>query len=101
MITPDDVARRLGTKVLKPMVKDGRRYFDAWTTPYGNSVSTLPCEHCDGERSRYVRIDYLRGHVCPACDSSLDEMLAEVDEESTEGVTCPARCEKAEKAKKK
>lgn len=79
MITPDDVAKLLGTKVLKPIRKYGREYFDAWTTSYGSLVSTPSCEHCDGERSRYVRIDDLRGFVCPDCDSSLDEMLAEPD----------------------
>lgn len=34
------------------------------------------CEHCDGERSRLVRRDYLRGQVCDVCDNTLDEMLA-------------------------
>ncbi len=37
----------------------------------------VPCEHCDGERSHKVRLDALRGYVCPSCDSSLDEMLGE------------------------
>ena len=37
----------------------------------------VPCEHCDGERSPKVRLDHLRGYVCPPCDSSLDEMLGE------------------------
>jgi hypothetical protein len=81
MITPTDVARHLGTKVLRPKTVEGRRYFDAWTTPScvaGRAlVSTPECEHCDGERSRYVRIDDLRGYVCPDCDSSLDEMFDE------------------------
>lgn len=81
MITPADVARQLGTKVLRPIEQFGRRYFDAWTTPFGPYVSTPSCEHCDGERSRYVRIDCLRGHVCPPCDSALDEMLSESDDE--------------------
>lgn len=80
MITPADVAKMLGTRVLRPIAKYGRRYFDAWTTPHGASVSTPSCEHCDGERSRYVRIDPLRGHVCPECDSSLDEMLDETED---------------------
>jgi hypothetical protein len=35
------------------------------------------CEHCDGERSPEVRLDDLRGLVCPPCDSALDEMLGE------------------------
>lgn len=38
---------------------------------------TLPCEHCDGERSPLVRFDELRGRVCPPCDSALDEMFEE------------------------
>jgi len=80
VITSEDVAKRLGTKVLKPIKRYGHDYFDAWTTPFGAFVSTPSCEHCDGERSRYVRIDYLRGHVCPPCDSSIDVMLAEPDE---------------------
>jgi hypothetical protein len=41
-------------------------------TPHGTG-----CEHCDSERSTLVRIDRLRGHVCPPCDSSLDEMFEE------------------------
>lgn len=54
-----------------------------------------PCEHCDGERQEekqlepsgttcvtglrlsFGRLDYLRGYVCPECDSSLDELLKE------------------------
>lgn len=39
-----------------------------------------PCEHCDGEHSDRVRLDPLRGFVCPPCDSALDEMLEERDE---------------------
>jgi hypothetical protein len=81
MITPKDVAKHLGTKAQKPIKRYGQSYFDAWTTPFGPLVSTPSCEHCDGERSRYVRIDTLRGHVCPPCDSSLDEMLSEPDDE--------------------
>jgi hypothetical protein len=57
--------------------RTGRRYFDARTTPYGMQVCTHECEHCDGEHSRMVRIDDLRGFVCPSCDSALDEMLHE------------------------
>lgn len=75
MITREQVAHLHGIKVLPDKIVDGRRYVDAWTTPHGATVSTPECEHCDGERSRYVRIDQLRGHVCPDCDSSLDEML--------------------------
>lgn len=62
---------------LRPRVIGGRRYFDAWTTPERSLVSTRECEHCDGERSRFVRIDGSRGYVCPDCDSSLDEMFDE------------------------
>lgn len=55
-------------------VVGGRRYHD--TT--GRCLpACLACEHCDGERGSYVRNDYLRGYVCPDCDSSLDEMLGE------------------------
>lgn len=35
------------------------------------------CEHCDSEQSPKVRVDPLRGFVCPPCDSVLDEMLGE------------------------
>lgn len=38
---------------------------------------TMPCEHCDGERSPLVRYDALRGVTCKDCDSSLDEMFDE------------------------
>jgi hypothetical protein len=38
-------------------------------------VSSPPCEHCDGERSRWVRTDPLRGQVCPLCDDALDAMF--------------------------
>ncbi len=38
---------------------------------------TVPCEHCDGERSSMVRFDDLRGVTCKDCDSSLDEMFEE------------------------
>lgn len=41
------------------------------------------CEHCDGENSPHVRVDYLRGYVCKVCDDALDQMLAE---EEAEGV---------------
>lgn len=37
----------------------------------------VPCEHCDGEHSPKVRLDDLRGYVCPSCDSALDEMFDE------------------------
>ncbi len=35
------------------------------------------CEHCDAERSNFVRNDELRGNVCPPCDSSLDAMFGD------------------------
>lgn len=57
--------------------KTGLDYVDSWTTSYGMLVSSPSCEHCDGERSRYVRHDHLRGWICPPCDSSLDEMFGE------------------------
>jgi hypothetical protein len=67
------------SKPIKPHLDraTGRRYFDSWTTPYGSLVCSPSCEHCDGERSRLVREDHLRGWVCPPCDSALDEMLGE------------------------
>ena len=37
----------------------------------------VPCKHCQGENSAKVRLDPLRGFVCPSCDSALDEMLGE------------------------
>ena len=55
----------------------GKQYVDSFTTSYGMLVSSPSCEHCDGERSRYVRNDHLRGWICPLCDSSLDEMFNE------------------------
>jgi len=69
-------------KPLRPRVDraTGRHYFDSWTTPFGALACSPACEHCDGERSRLVRKDDLRGWVCPHCDSALDEMLAEPDE---------------------
>jgi hypothetical protein len=54
-----------------------RRYFDCLTTSHGPYCSSPQCEHCDGERSLMVREDYLRGWICPLCDSSLDEMFNE------------------------
>jgi len=77
-----------------------RRYFDTSRTPKtgpavvrgpdsvyrtltGDAIGIdRPCEHCDGERSRRVRLDALRGYVCPPCDSALDEMLDEEEEEA-------------------
>lgn len=48
------------------------------------------CEHCDGEHQTQFQLDkppapwlawgrddYLRGYVCPKCDSALDEMTGE------------------------
>lgn len=72
-----------------------RRYVDSLTTPAlwtfpartladgtviermeGRLLETSPpCEHCDGERSRWVRTDPLRGQICPLCDDSLDAMF--------------------------
>lgn len=53
-----------------------RVYFDV-TAEGVYWPNTWPCEHCDGERSNLVRHDFLRGNVCPPCDSSLDEMFEE------------------------
>ena len=71
------------------------RYFDRRITFWGAHLMSV-CEHCDGEhetvhrfrtqlphahgeyeRAPLVRHDDLRGWVCPACDSTLDEMLDE------------------------
>lgn len=38
------------------------------------------CEHCDGSDSSMVRVDYLRGRVCPPCDDVLDDMLSDSEE---------------------
>ncbi len=56
-----------------------RDYFDALHTPYGALVSSPACEHCDGEKSAWVRHDTEtnRGWVCPLCDHSLDAMYPE------------------------
>jgi len=72
-----------------------RRYFDiskpptqtlsairgrdgVYRTLFGRVVGIdVPCEHCESERSTKVRLDDLRGYVCPPCDSALDEMLGE------------------------
>lgn len=62
--------------------KTNRTYFDSWTTSQGPYFSSPPCEHCDGERSRYVRNDSLRGWVCPPCDASLDEMFSDLEDAS-------------------
>jgi len=55
------------------MIRSGRHL-------YGSTVgqsypATIPCEHCDGVDSELVRVDNLRGHVCPPCDLVLDEMF--------------------------
>ncbi len=57
-----------------------RCYVDSNTTPYGALVSTPQCEHCDGVDSHMVRVDDLRGFVCPRCDSFIDAILAEPDD---------------------
>jgi Zn finger protein HypA/HybF involved in hydrogenase expression len=57
-----------------------RRYVDSrkGATWMGIYLRAIPeCEHCDGERGHMVREDRLRGHICPDCDSSLDEMFGE------------------------
>jgi hypothetical protein len=51
-----------------------RRYHDTAKATY---PSSRQCEHCDGESSPLVRLDYLRGLVCPHCDVALDTMLGE------------------------
>lgn len=51
-----------------------RTYYDCTVQCW---PACMPCEHCDGERSNFVRHDSLRGLTCPHCDSSLDEMLEE------------------------
>ena len=50
-----------------------RVYYDTRGRSY---PATIACEHCDGADSDYVRVESLRGHVCPPCDAVLDEMLA-------------------------
>ena len=60
------------------------RYVDHLTTPWGMLVCSPACEHCDGEKSRWVRQDELRGWVCPICDDVIDAMLAEPDDEPKE-----------------
>jgi hypothetical protein len=62
------------------MKRYGRHYSDCHQpeTFLGQHLRTRhECEHCDGERSLLVREDALRGHICPPCDSSLDEMFSE------------------------
>jgi Zn finger protein HypA/HybF involved in hydrogenase expression len=64
------------------MASPARNYYQA-------DGASPDCEHCDGVRSRFVRNDYLRGYVCPVCDSSLDEMF-EVASSSEANRTRPA-----------
>lgn len=71
--------RRELAKVVTGLLRK-RAYVDALTTSYGMLVSSPSCEHCDGERSQWVRHDALRGWICPLCDDSLDAMY-----EGTEG----------------
>jgi hypothetical protein len=52
-----------------------RHYHDTAKVAY---PACRTCEHCDGESSPLVRVDYLRGLVCPHCDVALDVMLDEV-----------------------
>jgi hypothetical protein len=59
-----------------------RTYIDALNTSHGALVSSPGCEHCDGEKSAWVRQDNLRGWVCPICDMALDEMYPD---EATDG----------------
>jgi hypothetical protein len=66
------------------LVMAKRRYIDHMTTSYGALVCSPECEHCDGEKSRWVRADSLRGWICPICDDALDAMLAEPDDEPKE-----------------
>ena len=83
-----------------------RRYFDVRRPPAHSTAAirgndgiyrslaggvvgiSIPCEHCDGERSPKVRADVLRGFVCPHCDSAIDEMLAEKDDTSSPQDIC-------------
>ena len=66
--------------LVKEMAAIGRRYVAALEPETFLGLYVRPrcaCEHCDGERSPLVRVDALRGNVCPPCDSSLDEMFGE------------------------
>lgn len=67
-------------KLIREMAKFGRHYVDSRKreTFLGIDIRARhACEHCDGERSPLVREDLLRGHTCPPCDSSLDQMFEE------------------------
>ena len=66
--------------VRKAALSDGIRGPDGvYRTLTGKIVGIeVACKHCDSERSPKVRLDTLRGFVCPPCDSALDEMLMEV-----------------------
>ena len=71
--------------LLAEMLRFGRRYNDSRMpeTFLGLAIrARRECEHCDGERSLLVREDSLRGHICPPCDSSLDEMFGEFSYET-------------------
>lgn len=70
-------------------MKIGNREY--WSTFGQVYPATIQCEHCDGVDSHFVRIDNLRGHVCPPCDLVLDEMFAEppgIEVLDTGGVGC-------------
>lgn len=62
-----------------------RTYVDALNTSNGALVSSPACEHCDGEKSAWVRYDTTtnRGWVCPVCDDALDEMYPESSKEQS------------------
>jgi hypothetical protein len=53
-------------------VSQARRYRPTDGKPW---PACQQCEHCDGVHSPLVRIDALRGHVCPLCDVALDALL--------------------------
>lgn len=67
-------------KLVREMAKLGRLYVDSRIPRTFLGIymgARRECEHCDGESSRLVRKDDLRGRVCPCCDSALDEMFEE------------------------
>ena len=47
------------------------------TRTYSFETHVSVCEHCDGERNAFTRIDARRGWVCMDCDRILDKMLDE------------------------
>jgi hypothetical protein len=54
------------------MTKAARKYWDTLERYWPASEQ---CEHCDGVDSSFVRIDTVRGHICPPCDVVYDEMF--------------------------